>query len=84
LKREANFSSPLALKIISFTLPESVSSSKVLIDCEGLKYLFPALLKKGIKAKDEEGQRNLDGRHVIKPFDVFINLWRFFKNLSIF
>jgi beta-catenin-like protein 1 len=61
LIRELNFSSRLALKVLNYALTESPYNCRHFIDSLGLKFLFPAFLKKGIKGKNKEEQLSIDG-----------------------
>lgn len=61
LIRELNFSSKLALKVVSYALNESPYNCRHFIDSLGLKFLFPVFMKKGIKGKNKEEQMLVDG-----------------------
>lgn len=61
LIRELNYSSKLALKVISYSLTDSSYNCRHFIEALGLKFLFPAFMKKGIKGKNKEEQLTIDG-----------------------
>ena len=62
LIRELNFSSKLALKVLSYSLTDSPYNCRHFIQSLGLKFLFPAFMKKGIKGGDKEEQLTIDGK----------------------
>lgn len=50
-----------AWQTIALALKDNAASCKALIDQGGLGLLFPIMMRKGLKGKNPEGQKKVDG-----------------------
>jgi len=71
--REKNFCARPAIKTLSYALDKHPGNCKAFIEGLGLKYIFPTFMRKGIKEKRPEYQKEMDENIVAIIFSLFVN-----------